>query len=88
MVFLSKEGRKSEKSPIRTTADFPSSVFELTKWYACVSNPCAFFHRRRGNTKQVKVCMMLGMDKEIAPLLDEWTMDLVEKGIEIKKRQY
>ena len=43
VTVLGKEGRKSEKeAPIRTTADLPPSAFELTKWYACVSNPYSF----------------------------------------------
>ena len=85
MAFLGKEMRKSEKPPIRMTADFLSSAYELTKGYNCVPNPLAFFDGRRDNSKQVDICMVLGMDKEIAPLLDEWTMDLTERGIDTKK---
>ena len=87
MTFLGKEGRKSEKPPIRTTSDFPLSAYKLTKGYACGSNPYAFFDGHRGNSKQVDICMVLGTGKEIAPLLDEWTMDLAERGIGIKKYQ-
>ena len=85
VAFISKEGREPKKPPTRTTSDFPSTAYVLTKDYAFVSNPYAF-NDGRNASKTVDLCMVMGMDVEIDPLLEEWRMDLSEKRIEIRKK--
>ena len=84
--FLGKEGRKSKTKPIRTTADFPTTAFALTQKYAFVFNKFAFSEGRQGNTKTVDMCMIRGMDEEIEPMLEEWRVDLEERGVIIRKK--
>ena len=84
VAFTGKEGREPKKTPIRTTSDFPSTAYVLTKDYAFVSNPHAF-NDGRNASKTVDLCMVMGMDVEIKPLLEEWRMDLSERGIKIRK---
>ena len=86
VVFLGKEGRKSKMNPIKTTADFPTTAFVLTQKYGFMSNPFAFSNGLQGNTKTVDMCMVLGMDEVIEPMLEKWRMDLAERGVEIRKK--
>ena len=67
VAFIGKEGKGSKKTPIRTTPDFPSTEYALTKDYAFVSNPCAF-NDGRDTSKTVDLCMFMGMDVNIEPL--------------------
>ena len=85
VAFIGKEGRGSKKPPIRATSDFPSTAYALTKDYAFVSIPYAF-NDGWDTSKTVDLCMVMGMDVEIEPLLEEWRMDLSERGIEIRKK--
>ena len=71
VAFLGKEGKKSEANPIKTTADFPSTACAFTKKYVALSNEYAFSDGRQGNIKTVDMCMVLGMDVEIEPNLEE-----------------
>ena len=87
VAFLGKEGRKLKKKLTKTTADFPSTTFELTKNYASVLNLFAFNDGRQGTSKVVDLCMVLGTDTKIEPLLEEWRMNFSEKGIKIRKKQ-
>ena len=64
---------------------FPSTAYALTKDYAFASNPYAF-NDGQETSKTVDLCMVMGMDVEIEPLLEEWRIDLSERGIEIKKK--
>ena len=88
VAFLGKEGRKSKTKPNRKTADFPTIAFALTQKYAFVSNKFAFSDGRQGNTKTVDMCMALGMDEEIEPMLEEWRVDLEERGVIIRKKNW
>ena len=81
VAFAGKEGRESKKN-IRTTLDFPSTAFVLEKDYAFVSNPYAFSDGRN-TSKMIDLCMVMEIDVEIEPLLEEWRMDLSERGIKI-----
>ena len=36
VAFISKEGREPKKPPTRTTSDFPSTAYVLTKDYICL----------------------------------------------------
>ena len=85
VAFLGKEEWKTKVTPIRTTADFPSTAAALTKKYAVL--PIKFaFRDGRGNTKTVDLCMVLGMDLEIEPRLGDWRTDLEERGVIIRKK--
>ena len=66
-------------------SDVPSTAYALTKDYAFVSNPHAF-NDGRETSKAVDLCIVMGMGVEIEPLLEEWRMNLSERGIEIKKK--
>ena len=86
VAFTGKEGRESKKPPIRTRSDFPSTAYVLTKDYAFVSNPHAF-NGGWNASKMVDLCMVIGMDVEIELLLEDWRMDLSERGTEIRKKR-
>ena len=83
-AFIGKEGKGSKKPPIRTISDFPSTAYALTKDYVFVSNSYAF-NDGRETSRIVDLGMVMGMDVEIEPLLEEWRMDLSERGIKIRK---
>ena len=65
VAFLGKEEWKSEVTPIRTTAGFPSTACALTKKYVVLPSKFAFHDGRQGNTKTVDLCIVMGMDGEI-----------------------
>ena len=85
VVFLGKEEWKSKATPIRTTADFPSTACALTKKYAVLPNESAFRDGRQ-TTKAVDLFMIIGMDVEIEPKLGDWRTDLEERGVTIRKK--
>ena len=87
VAFLGKEGKQSTIPAIRTLADFPGTAFAFKRDYACISNQFAFTDARQGTSKVVELCMTMGMDEEIGPMLVEWEMDLAEKGIDIKEKK-
>ena len=73
VAFLGKEGRKSTKPAIRTLADFPGIAYAFKRDYAFIPSPFAFMDARKGTTKTVELCMVLGMDEEIGPRRGTWT---------------
>ena len=83
--FSSAKKEGNPKNPIKTTSDFSSTAFVLTKDYAFVSNLYAFSDGRN-TSKTVDLCMVMGMDVEIEQLLEEWRMNLSERGIEIREK--
>ena len=88
VAILGKEEWKSEVNPIRTTADFPSTACALTKKYVVLPNKFVFHDGRQGNTKTVDLCMIIGMDVEIEPRLEDWRIDLEERGVIIRKKNW
>ena len=54
--------------------------------YASLSIPYAFKDGKRGNTKNVELCLVLGIGAEIAQVLEDGESDITEKGVKIKAK--
>ena len=69
IAILGKEGRRSTKPPIRTPANFPKTTMAFKRDYASLPNPCISKDGKRANSKNMKMCLVLGMDVKIAQVL-------------------
>ena len=79
VAFLDKEGREFKKHqndikhPLHGICpDKRLCLYAFSDW--------------RHTFKTVDLCMVIGIDIEIEPLLEEWRMDLLERGIKIRKK--
>ena len=86
---LYRQGRKEiSKETHQDDGRFPLTALDVIRNYASAPHRYAFNDGRQGTFKSVDLCMVLGIDAEIESLLEEWRMDLSERGIvDIRKKQ-
>ena len=88
VAILGKEGRKSTKPPIRTATDFPKTSIAFKRDYASLANPYVFIDGKKGNTKPVEMCLVPGMDVDVAQVLKDGESDITEQGVEIRAKPF